>query len=72
VTPGLTWIERMPRANSKPESSATWVLRGSRCWPCQCKPVAPIFHSTVPSAASAGSAELIWRIASSTAGCDGG
>jgi len=72
VMPGFSVIARMPRAYRSPASSAICMLRGSRCCPCQCSPVAPIFHSTVPSAASGGSASPIWRSASITAGWVGG
>src|SRR6266480_3816425 len=65
--PGLRVTARTPRAYNRPASSAICALRGSRCWPCQCSPVTPTFHSTVPSAARAGSASPICRSASITA-----
>src|SRR5213594_1489793 len=70
--PGLRVTARTPRAYNRPASSAICALRGSRCWPCQCKPVTPTFHSTVPSAARPGIASPICFKASTTAGCVGG
>src|SRR2546425_10197099 len=66
--PILSVTARTPRAYNRPASSAIWVLRGNRCWPCQCSPVTPTFHSTVPRAARVGSVSAIWRSASATAG----
>ena len=59
MSPGFAWIDRIPRAYNNSASSATWELRGSRCCPCQCRPVAPIFHSRVPNAARPGRAAAI-------------
>src|SRR6266566_452099 len=70
--PGFRVTARTPRAYNRPASSAICALRGSRCWPCQCKPVTPTFHSTVPSATRPGSASPICFKASTTAGCVGG
>src|SRR5207237_5010394 len=72
VIPGFKVKVRTPRAYNKPASSAICVFRGSNCWPCQCRPVAPIFHSTVPTAASGGRVSPTWRSASWTAGWVGG
>src|SRR6266550_7548958 len=70
--PGLRVTVRTPRAYSRPASSAICALRGNRCCPCQCSPVTPTFHSTVPRAARDGSASPTCRSASTTAGCVGG
>src|SRR5690242_12719746 len=70
--PGLNVRVRTPRAYKSPASSAICVLRGNRCCPCQCKPVAPTFHSTVPIAASGRRASDTCRSASWRAGWVGG